>query len=167
MVQVQAVALLALCLACAQAEDVEFQRSEQASLPSTTTTQDTTTATKGTQDTLPPELTPEIAAKIPPFPPTKVTVKSEGSRSTVTWLPSPVDTVVKYRIYRKMPGQEKLVKVGETDTARFVDPKTTLGAQYAVTSVNVYGAETPLASTPVHDASGVRPTERPRRSNVD
>jgi hypothetical protein len=159
MVQIQAVAVLSLSLACAQAEDSEFQQSEQLNTPDAA-------ATQGSQDTLPPELTPTTAAKIPPFPPTKVAVKSEGRRSTVTWQASPVDTVVKYRIYRKMPGEKRLIKIGETDTSRFVDPATTRGAEYAVTAVNVYGAETPLSSTPLNrDVPSGRATGSSGRSN--
>jgi hypothetical protein len=188
MVRIQAAVVLALSLACSRAEEVEFRQSEQlvaqetaavtpdtaavpdsaAITPETAAITPDTAATQGTQDSLPPELTPAMAAKIPPFPPTKVVVKSEGSRSTVTWQLSPVDTVVKYRIYRKMPGQQKLTKIGETDTARFVDLAAVRGAQYAVTAVNSYGAETPLASTPLsRDVSTGRATDRPGRPNLD
>lgn len=93
-----------------------------------------------------PELTPGEAAKIPPFPPRNVAVTPGQKAATVTWEPSALENVVAYRIYRKV-GKSKFSKVGETAASRFVDKSPKPGAVYSVTAVNVYGAESPLAST--------------------
>jgi hypothetical protein len=90
------------------------------------------------------ELTPADAAKIPPFPPTDLEVKTTRNAATVTWEPSALQNVVGYRVYRK--SGDKFVKIGETPKAMFVDKTFKPGTVYSVSAVNVYGAESPLAA---------------------
>jgi fibronectin type 3 domain-containing protein len=120
---------LLLCAACEQGESVRVRAEEQ-------------------QQTFrpQPELTAAEAAKIPPFPPTNVSVKSDPTAATVTWEPSPLENVITYRVYRKV-SDSKLVKIGETSSSKYVDVSPKRGAEYSVTAVNVYGAESPFATT--------------------
>lgn len=93
----------------------------------------------------PPELTLEQAARIPPYPLTKVTVHTDVTAATIKWEPSPLENIVKYHVYRTEPG-EKQRKIGETSDVKFVDGSPKLGAEYGVAAVNVYGAESPAAT---------------------
>jgi hypothetical protein len=92
-----------------------------------------------------PELTPREAAKIPPLPPTNVTMQRSPRGVTLTWEKSPGDDVATYRIYRK--GRDaKLVKVGESTSSKFVDRSRQRGSEYSITAVGPYGAESQPAS---------------------
>jgi hypothetical protein len=90
------------------------------------------------------ELTPKIAASIPPFPPSDVEVKTSRRAATIVWEKSVLENVKAYRVYRTVG--EKTVLIGETSSARFVDKFFKPGHTYSVTAVNVYGAESPQAT---------------------
>jgi hypothetical protein len=90
----------------------------------------------------PPELTADEAAQIPPFPPTNGGVILERSKATLTWDASPLENVVKYRIYEK-DGRSRWVKIGETSIPRFVDRTPQPKGEYGISAVNAYGAESP------------------------
>lgn len=88
-------------------------------------------------------MTPDEAARIPPFPPRDIEVTIEKRRIVVRWEPSPLQTVHLYRIYRKNLGG-KFVKIGESTKPTYVDKGQHAGATYAVTTVSSYGAESPF-----------------------
>ena len=99
-------------------------------------------ATSGSKPT--GELTVDAAAKIPPYPPFNVTVDVAKNATTLTWDQAALESVVRYRIYRK-GADAKFVRIAETDGTTFVDKSALRGSSYSVTAVNVYGAESPRA----------------------
>lgn len=71
-------------------------------------------------------------------------MESKRSSAVITWDPSPLENVVGYRIYRK-ESPTRLVKLGETVKSSFTISNPKQGAEYSVTAINAYGAESPPA----------------------
>src|SRR5579862_9497625 len=69
-----------------------------------------------------PDQSVEQARTIPPFPPTEVLVKHEGTQAVVTWKPIPLDNIVGYKVYRKI-GDSEFKHIGTVKHPPFVDDK--------------------------------------------
>lgn len=84
------------------------------------------------------------AARISPYAPVNVTFEVVKGEPTVKWDRSKLQSVNRYRVYRKI-GEQKFVRIAETVDTSFADKKAEKDATYSVTAVNVYGAESSFA----------------------
>jgi fibronectin type 3 domain-containing protein len=93
-------------------------------------------------------MTREMASKVTPFPPTKVTAKRNGSVVTVNWEPIPLESIVSYVVYRQSGSDGPYVKLDSVTKPPFVDKTPPSGELvYAVTAINSLKRSSPMAKT--------------------
>jgi|HubBroStandDraft_6_1064221.scaffolds.fasta_scaffold122866_2 fibronectin type 3 domain-containing protein len=94
------------------------------------------------------EMTREMASKVTPFPPTKVTANRNSSVVTVNWEPVPLESIVSYVVYRQSGLDGPYVKLGSVTKPPFVDKTPPPGELiYAVSAINSLKRSSPMAKT--------------------
>src|ERR1035441_2828030 len=94
------------------------------------------------------EMNREMAAKVTPLPPMKVTAKRNTSLVMVNWEPIPLESVVSYVVYRQSGSDGSYVKLGSVTKPPFIDKTPPSGELiYAVAAINSLKRSSPMAKT--------------------
>src|SRR3989338_3887989 len=88
------------------------------------------------------ELTPEIAKKIPPFPPVGLTAVYTNRGVEISWKRHALESVISYEIYR-LTTKKRLVHIATTRKLIFFDKNGKCNSTYTVRAVNSYGTKSP------------------------
>jgi hypothetical protein len=92
-----------------------------------------------------PDISPGEASRIPPMPPSRVSVQKSNGKIVVSWDPSRLAYVTQYRIFRKSAAGTP-VAIAVVDKPRFVDDKPPNGnVSYGIAAIGRGGVQGPIS----------------------